>query len=122
MAVNFRDPIDQRIYDNRHFFDKEVKSLTKREVKWVQAHLSRNYIIGFYNLESNSPHKELIRQLAEQENFQELFYNAHNEMQRNLLSEEDFEWIKNDIKIQIFILEILSHKYNYLFNISSRVC
>lgn len=119
MAVNFRDPISRRIYENRHFFDKEVKSLTKREVKWIQAHLSRNHIIGFYNLESNSPHKELIRQLAEQDNFQELFYDAYNTMQHNILPEENFEWIKNDIRIQIFILEILSNENNYIFNISS---
>ena len=118
MAVNSKDPVTQKIYNYRHFFDKEVRCLSKREVRWVQSYLSRKYITGFYNLGSNSPHKELIRQLAEQDNFQELFYDAYNTMQHNILPEENFEWIKNDIRIQIFILEILSNENNHIFNTS----
>lgn len=116
MAVNFRDPIDQRIYDNRHFFDKKVKSLTDREVKWVQSYLYGKWNVNFYSLGSNSPHEKFIRRLAEQEDFREVFYNAYNKMQYKLLPEEYFEWIKNNIRAQIFILEILSKKNNYYTN------
>ena len=120
MAIRFTDSVGQKIYDNKQFFDKNIRSLTKRQVRWVQSYLSKKDNISFQDLGSNSPHDELIRQLAKKDNFQELVHNAYTQMQYKLIPEREFEWLKNNTRAQIFTLEMLSKENNYyLSSISS---
>ena len=114
MSVVFPDPISQNIYDNKKYFDANIRSLSQRQVRWMQEYLSSNRV-EFTHAGSTNRHEEFIRQLAKRENFKELVSMSYKVMLYRLVPESNFGWLVNNLRCQIFIVNVLSLEYNYNF-------
>jgi len=86
MSVVFSDPISQNIYDNKKYFDANIRSLSQRQVRWMQEYLSSNRV-EFTHVGSTNRHEEFIRQLAKRENFKELVSMSYKVMLYRLVPE-----------------------------------
>lgn len=115
MSINYSSEMHQRRFDNKVYFDKNVRSLTKRQVIWMQEYLASNKNIRFSSVGSTNRHEELIRQLSSDDNFRDYFEESYTEMTYKIIPDREFNWLTNNLRGQIFTLNILFFEkgYNY---------
>ena len=113
MPIYREDNNNQVMRENRLYLNKHIKSLSERQVVWVQEYLASNKNIKFAHVGSTDRHEELIAQLASHENFKELVNQAYKIMSYRLVPEENFGWLTNNLRAQIFTLSILAIEYRY---------
>ena len=116
MATYSKYPNLQRAYDNTSYFDKNIRCLSERQVRWLQAYLASNTNVSFSHVGATDRHQELIDRLVHHDNFKELVTESYSKMSHSLVPEQHFEWLSDNLRAQIFALHILSseHRYNTL--------
>lgn len=115
MTLEFDNKYSQIIYNNKSYFDKNIRSLTERQVKWMQIYLASKVNVSFSSNGSSDRHEELIKQLSRHENFKDYVYHSYLEMSNNLIPENNFEWLIDNLRGQIFILNILNKEKSYIY-------
>lgn len=110
----YRDGISKQvIQENRLYFNKNFNPLSERQVIWVQEYLVAKGEVRFIHVGSTDRHEELIGQLASHENFKELVHEAYQAMSYNLVPDENFVWLTDNLRAQIFTLNILAIECDY---------
>lgn len=111
---NYRDTstIDI-IIDNKEYFDEHIRSLSERQVYWLQVYFTKKVGISFLSTRSNNLHEELINQLAKLKDFKKVTYEACMEMSHTLVPDEYFQQIKKSLRVQVFFLKVLIDEHNY---------
>jgi len=115
MTLKFDNNYSQIVYNNKSYFDKSIRSLTERQVKWMQIYLASKVNVSFSSNGSSDRHEELIKQLSRHKNFKDYVYHASLEMNNNLIPENNFEWLIDNLRGQIFILNILNKEKSYIY-------
>lgn len=108
----YSENISQIVHDNKKYFDENIRSLTQREVSWLQAYLS-NKNVSFMSIGSTNLYEEFLHKLATTVNFKQVVYDARLKMSYNLVPDEYFQWFKDSFRAQIFILNFLEYEYDY---------
>ena len=103
----------QKVYDNKKYFDENIRALTKREVSWLQSYFASKVNISFMSMGSTNLYEELINKLAETDNFKQVLHAARLKMFYSLVPNKHFEWFQDSFRTQIFILNFLNSEYNY---------
>lgn len=111
----YRDtPTPNIISDNKKYFDENIRSLSERQVSWLQAYLAdKTKDVSFISVGSTNLHEELINKLVKIDSFKQVFYDAHLRMLNSLVPDKYFKLIEESLRAQIFILQVLSDEYNY---------
>lgn len=112
MATYKNNPDPQPKNVDEAYFYKHIRSLSERQVTWIQSYLTKENV-SFINIGSTGRHEELIRQLLRQDNFKDLVDESYLAMSKNLVSERYFGWLTDNLRGQIFVLNILYLEYNY---------
>lgn len=115
MSLKFQNYNSQKIHNNKKYFDENIRSLTLRQVRWMQEHLASSENVSFLNMGSNDLYEELIGQLVRRENFKDLVTDAYSKMSYSLIPEMHFGWLINNLRGQIFTLIILYSENNYKY-------
>lgn len=120
MSINYSNEKRQREFNNKSYFDKNVRSLTKRQVIWMQEYLSSNENIRFSSVGSTNRHEEFIAQLSSDDKFRDYVEDAYSKMTYKVIPDREFNWLINNLRGQIFTLSILylENGYNW-FDINS---
>ena len=113
MAIYRNDINEQRMYENKTYLDKSIRSLSEREVKWLQGYLASNNNIKFSSVGSTNRHEELVKQLVSFEDFKSIVSDAQSKMSYRFMPEQYFEWLIDNLRGQIFTLNILYLDYGY---------
>ena len=113
MTLRSDNPESQRRLSNKVYFDKNIRSLSDRQIRWIQSYLSTNINIGFSHAGSTDRHEELIRQLCRYENFRDLVEESYSKISSDFVPERYFEWLVDNLRGQIFTLNILYLEHNY---------
>lgn len=119
MALYYDYRPSQIKYDNRSYFNKNIRSLSERQVRWVQEYLASNKSVSFSNIGATDRYQALINALAQHENFRELVDESYSKMLHSLIPEVHFKWVSDSLRAQIFALHILSSEYGYNFDQNS---
>lgn len=110
----YRDGISKQvIQENRLYFNKNFNSLSERQVIWVQEYLVAKGEVRFIHVGSTDRYEELIGQLVSDENCKELMHEAYQAMSYSLVPDESFVWLTDNLRAQIFTLNILAMEYDY---------
>lgn len=112
MTLHSDNPNSQRRFSNKVYFDDNIRSLSERQIKWIQSYLTKKNI-SFSHVGSTNRHEELIRQLCRYENFKDLVEESYLEMSYNFVPEKHFEWLADNLRGQIFALNILYLECQY---------
>lgn len=115
MSLRFNNEKSQVRFSNKIYFDKNIRSLTERQVKWMQTYLAYKVNVSFSSNGSSDRHEELMNQLSRHENFKDYVSDAYSEMTYKLVPEQNFEWLVNNLRSQIFVLNILSKEKGYIY-------
>ncbi|GAF60937.1 hypothetical protein JCM18903_892 [Psychrobacter sp. JCM 18903] len=115
MSLQFNNENSQVRYNNKSYFDKNIRSLTERQVKWMQTYLAYKVNVSFSSNGSSDRHEELMNQLSRHENFKDYVSDAYSEMTYKLVPEQNFEWLVDNLRSQIFVLNILSKEKGYIY-------
>ena len=115
MSLQFDNENSQVRYNNKSYFDKHIRSLTERQVKWMQTYLAYKVNVSFSSNGSSDRHEELMNQLSRHENFKDYVSDAYSEMTYKLVPEQNFEWLVDNLRSQIFVLNILSKEKGYIY-------
>lgn len=111
----YRDtPTPNIISDNKKHFDENIRSLSERQVSWLQAYLAdKTKDVSFMSMGSTNLHEELINKLVKIDGFKQVLYDARLKMSNSLVPDKYFQLIEESLRAQIFILQVLSDEYNY---------
>ena len=111
----YRDtPTPNIISDNKKYFDENIRSLSERQVSWLQAYLAdKTKDVSFMSMGSTNLHEELINKLVKIDGFKQVLYDARLKMSNSLVPDKYFQLIEESLRAQIFILQVLSDEYNY---------
>ena len=112
MPIYREDNSQQIMQENRLYFAKNIKSLSERQVIWVQNYLASQNV-RFAHVGSTDRHEELISQLVSDKNFKELVHKAYKAMSYSLVPDENFLWLTDNLRAQIFTLNILAIEYDF---------
>ena len=115
MSLRFNNEKSQVRFSNKSYFDKNIRSLTERQVKWMQTYLAYKVNVSFSSNGSSDRHEELMNQLSRHENFKDYVSDAYSEMTYKLVPEQNFEWLVDNLRSQIFVLNILSKEKGYIY-------
>ena len=115
MSLQFNNEYSQVRYDNKSYFDKNIRSLTERQVKWIQIYLTSKVNVSFSSNGSSDRHEELINQLSKHKDFKDYMSDAYLKMTYKLVPEQHFEWLIDNLRGRIFILNILNEESNYIY-------
>lgn len=113
MGVNFSNEESRIRHENKKYFDENIKSLPQRQIKWIQNYLASKKNISFFTTGSNDQYDELIRVLLRFDDFKGLIRSAYTEMSHSLIPEQKFGWLIDNLRGQIFTLNILYSEYEY---------
>ncbi|MGP4972279.1 hypothetical protein ACTXJ5_04665 [Psychrobacter alimentarius] len=105
--------VSSTISENKRYFDENIRSLSEREVSWLQAYLTKKIGVSFISMGSTNLHEELINQLAKIDNFKSIVYDARSEMSYALVPQEYFSLLEGSLRAQIFFLNFLISEYDY---------
>jgi len=119
MALYYNHRDSQIKYDNRSYFDKNIRSLSERQVRWLQEYLASKKSVSFSNIGATDRYQALINALAHHENFRELVDESYSKMSHSLIPEVHFKWVSDSLRAQIFALHILSSENRYNFDQNS---
>lgn len=112
MPIYREDNSQQIMQENRLYFAKNIKSLSERQVIWVQNYLASQNV-RFAHVGSTDRHEELISQLVSDKNFKELVHKAYKAMSYSLVPDENFLWLTDNLRAQIFTLTVLATEYDF---------
>ena len=112
MATYKNNPDPQPKNVDEAYFDKHIRSLSERQVTWIQSYLTKENA-SFIHIGSTGRHEELIRQLRRHEDFRDLVDESYLAMTKNFVSERHFEWLIDNLRGQIFVLNVLYLEHNY---------
>ena len=112
MATYKNNPDPQPKNVDEAYFDKHIRSLSERQVTWIQSYLTKENA-SFIHIGSTGRQEELIRQLRRQDNFKDLVDESYLAMSKNLVSERYFGWLTDNLRGQIFVLNVLYLEHNY---------
>lgn len=113
MSLKFKNENSQKMFNDKKYFDENIRSLTLRQIRWMQKYLASSKNTSFLSMGSNDPYEELIYQLSRQEDFKNLVTDAYLKMSYNLVPEQHFAWLINNLRGQIFTLNVLFKDNNY---------
>lgn len=102
------------INKNKKYFDENIRSLSEREVIWLQAYFTKNINVSFMSMGSTNLHEELINQLAKTDNFEKAIHEAFSKMSYSLVPDRYFQELKDSLRAQIFTLSVLISDYDYI--------
>lgn len=110
MAVNYSN---KRIDNEREYIRRSVMSLTTREAIFLRNFLT--YIISweFGEVPTYNVHNGLISKFYKRGDTRNAIDQSMQAIKTLLLPEENFDWLKNSLRAQVFTLDVL--KNNYLF-------
>lgn len=108
MPIYREDNSKQVMQENRLYFNKNFNSLSERQVIWVQEYLVAKGEVRFIHVGSTDRYEELISQLVSDENCKELMHEAYKAMSYSLVPDENFVWLTDNLRAQIFTLNILA--------------
>lgn len=113
MAIHYNNSDSQRKYDNRVYFDKHIRSLSERQTRWMQSYLASEVSVNFKGIGSTDQNEQLVNKLARHEDFRSIVENSYSKMLLELVPESYFEWLVDNLRGQIFALNILYSEYKY---------
>ncbi len=98
---------DAKYREKKEYFKKVFKSLSQREIKYIQGFL-RETVGDRFVIESDINLKDsLIRKLIDIGDAKELVESGLLEMPLNLIAEKHFKWLENNLRAQLFTMNIL---------------
>ena len=100
-----------RLRSNKVFFDKNIRSLSFREVVFLRNYFEEERLIFFKDTVNTSQadlKESLIRGLCQNNDFQTLTETALSEMASQLIPQDRFKWLVNDIRAQAFVLGVVA--------------
>ncbi|PYE38501.1 hypothetical protein [Psychrobacter fozii] len=98
---------DAKYNEKEQYFKKVFKSLSQREIKYIQSFL-RESVGEKFVIESDINLKNsLIRKLLDVRDAKELVEAGLSEMPLNLIAEKHFKWLENNLRAQLFTMDIL---------------
>lgn len=101
------------INENKKYFDENIRCLSEREVTWLQAYFTKKINVSFMGMNSTNLHEELINQLAKTDNFKSVIHDAFSKMSYALVPKEHFSFLEDNLRAQIFFLNVLIYEYGY---------
>lgn len=113
MPIYRDDPSKPMIQENRRYFNENFNPLSERQVVWLQGHLVSAGNISFTHVGSTHRYEELLGQLVSHENFKELVHKAYKAMSYSLVPDENFLWLTDNLRAQIFTLTVLAMEYDF---------
>lgn len=100
-----------RLRSNKVFFDKNIRSLSFREVVFLRNYFEEERLLFFKDTVNTSEadlKESLIRGLCQNNDFQTLTETALSEMASQLIPQDRFKWLVNDIRAQAFVLGVVA--------------
>ncbi len=113
MAIHYNNSDSQRKYDNRVYFDKHIRLLSERQTRWMQSYLASEVSVNFKDIGSTDQNEQLVNKLARHEDFRSIVEKSYSKMSLDLVPETYFEWLIDNLRGQIFALNILYSEYKY---------
>lgn len=98
-----------RLRGNTVFFDKNIRSLSFREVVFLRNYFEEERLLQFKNIVNASQvdlKESLIRSLSQYKDFETLTQTALSDMASQLVPQDRFKWLVNDIRAQAFVLGV----------------
>lgn len=95
------------IKNYKAFFDKKIRSLSFREVIFLRKHFEEGLDSPFNDMVNTSQadlKESLIERLSKSKDFMTLTESALSDMTANLIPQDKFKWLVNDIRAQAFLL------------------
>ncbi len=92
----------QVIQDNKKYFNDKIGSLSDRQGIWLRNNLASTIDADFMQIPSTDSKNGLILALSRYENFKDIIEHALLNMAAYLIPEENFKWLINDLRAQIF--------------------
>lgn len=92
----------QVIQDNKKYFNDKIGSLSDRQGIWLRNNLASTIDADFMQIPSTDSKNGLILALSRYENFKDIIEHTLLNMAAYLIPEENFKWLINDLRAQIF--------------------
>lgn len=98
---------DAKYNEKEQHFKKVFKSLSQREIKYIQSFLRENAGDRFIIKSDINLKNSLIRKLLDVRDAKELVESGLSDMPLNLIAETHFKWLENNLRAQLFTINIL---------------
>ncbi len=113
MALNINSK-EQSMYEKKNYFDKAIRSLSDREGIWLRDHLYMEYRDSFPNLPFTNIQEGLVIELSKFDNFKDITEKSLSAMRHSLVPNEEFKWLINNTRAQLYTYELLLQNENEL--------
>lgn len=98
---------DAKYSEKKEYFKKVFKSLSQREIKYIQSFLRENAGDRFVIKSDINLKDSLTRKLLDVSDAKELVEAGLSDMPLNLIAEKHFKWLENNLRAQLFTMDIL---------------
>nr|WP_181718229.1 hypothetical protein [Psychrobacter sp.]QJS05121.1 hypothetical protein [Psychrobacter sp.] len=109
MAVNNYNDLDQESRDKHRYLDKNIIPLSVREAMCLQDYLAVTVDRNFSELPFTNLQKHLALELFEYHDYKNLIDKGLLLSGSSLVPEENFQWLINDLRAQIFTIKTLQN-------------
>ena len=109
MAVNKYNNLDQELRDKHTYLDKKIIPLSDREAMYLQEYLADTVDGEFAKLPFTNLQKQLALLLFEYEDYRDLIDEGLLFTESSLIPEENFQWLIDDLRAQIFTINALQN-------------
>lgn len=109
MAVNKYNNLDQESRDKHTYLDKKIIPLSDREATCLQYYLATNFDREFAEMPFTNLQKHLVSVLLEYDDYSYLVDKGLLFTESCLIPEENFQWLINDLRAQIFTINALQN-------------
>ena len=113
MALIIKDDAERVLYNKQKYLNKALEPLSTRQIRFIVNSISlAQPELGLQNIPNSNIKESLIQRMCHLDNLIDAldFYIA--QMEANLLSELEFEWLKNDLRKQFFCFYTLYNNPN----------
>ncbi|MBH0065717.1 hypothetical protein [Psychrobacter sp. SZ93C1] len=107
MALHKHNDLDQESRDRHRYLDKKVIPLSAREAMCLRDYLAETLDNEFQELSFENLQKQLASLLFEYDNYRDIINKGLLFSGSSLISEENFQWLINDLRAQIFTINTL---------------
>ena len=107
MAVNKDGNLDQESRDKLRYLNKKIITLSDREAMYLKEYLAANVDREFAKLPFTNLQENLALELFEYDNYRYFIDEGLLFSGSSLVPEENFQWLINDLRAQIFTINAL---------------
>lgn len=113
MAIIFNDPVKEMSYNNKKYLKKVLDPLSARQIKFIVNSISLDHPeLRLQDIPNLNIKESLIQKIYHLDNLINFFDLYITKMEATLLSELEFEWLKNDLRKQFFCFYTLYNNPN----------